>query len=180
MNQFTPEQQQWMYLSQQTQNLLPFTQNVFATQFKEHYRNSGTSGAVPMPGKTCEEIEREQALQAVPPDRCVICQLAKVGQNTSSTTSFTSNPSVPTTPALNINWPSLPLEGPLNEQNISVLHKMAESLYYELHGLYLIPFKKEECPLNATGQCPFGLSCFFVHPERGPSESEGESGKNGV
>ncbi|CAJ0592465.1 unnamed protein product [Cylicocyclus nassatus] len=172
MNQFTPEQQQWMYLSQQTQNFLPFTQNVLAAQFKEHYRFPETSGIASVPGNTCEEIEREQAVQAVPPERCALCHLNKINQDAPSLPNPVSYPSVPAAPVFNNNWPSLPLEGPLDQQAISVLHKMAESLYYELHGLYLIPIKKEECPLNATGQCPFGFSCFFEHPERGTSESD--------
>ncbi|VDM65370.1 unnamed protein product [Strongylus vulgaris] len=165
MNQFTPEQQQWMYLSQQAQAIIPLAQNILAARLREVYQKVRASAGMPMPGRTCEEIEREQKFYAA------------AAQRTDSLTSSTASGSYmsgPTTPTLSANWSPIVLDDALREQASMDLRRIVEVIINDKAELYLIPFKEEECPLYKAGQCSLDSACFFKHSgekyEKGKSD----------
>ncbi|KAK6726868.1 hypothetical protein RB195_004894 [Necator americanus] len=149
MNQFTPEQQQWMYLSQRAQTFFPYPQNELA-------QKTGTAGEVSIPGRTCEEIEREQTASRL--------HTATAQRADSLPSSSGSCSSGPTTPAFGNIWLPTLFDEPLVEKAASYLRDIVSSMTSDSTDLFLIPFGKEECTLYRCGQCPFGSFCFFEHP----------------
>ncbi|EYC11709.1 hypothetical protein Y032_0050g2059 [Ancylostoma ceylanicum] len=156
MNQFTPEQQQWMYLSQRAQTFLPLAHNILAARFNELCQKAGALTEVSMPGRTCEEIEREQTARAC----------AAAGQRANSLLQLStagSYSSGPTTPTESGGWFSF-FDDTLKEKAASHLRNIVDNVISDTTEFYLIPFEKEVCTLYRHGQCPFGSSCFFEHP----------------
>ncbi|KAK6726870.1 hypothetical protein RB195_004894 [Necator americanus] len=156
MNQFTPEQQQWMYLSQRAQTFFPYPQNLIAARLKELAQKTGTAGEVSIPGRTCEEIEREQTASRL--------HTATAQRADSLPSSSGSCSSGPTTPAFGNIWLPTLFDEPLVEKAASYLRDIVSSMTSDSTDLFLIPFGKEECTLYRCGQCPFGSFCFFEHP----------------
>ncbi|KAL6729239.1 hypothetical protein Aduo_000313 [Ancylostoma duodenale] len=158
LNQFTPEQQQWMYLSQRAQTFLPFAHNILAARFNELCQKAGAVAEVSMPGRTCEEIEREQTLRA--------CAAAGQRSNSLQLSTSGSYSSGPSTPTEKNGWFSFH-DDTFKEKAASYLRNMVDNVISDTTEFQFIPFEKEECTLYRHGQCPFGSSCFFEHPGEG-------------
>uniref|UniRef100_A0A7I5EEV1 C3H1-type domain-containing protein n=1 Tax=Haemonchus contortus TaxID=6289 RepID=A0A7I5EEV1_HAECO len=143
LNQLTPEQQQWMILSQHGHGYPPPSQGDLQTAVR-----------------TCEELEREQTLY---------CQLRTMGrtvQVSPSTSGVDSLPSSgPPSPSFSGGFFSSAIEESIRDQALSTLSAMVSRGLSSTIQDYYVNLAKEECPLYHYGCCPFKEDCFFEHTD---------------
>ncbi|KAK6052572.1 hypothetical protein COOONC_09924 [Cooperia oncophora] len=180
-NQLTPEQQQWMILSQQAHPFLPLPQNIACSRFKDHGKSSSML-EIPAAAHTCEELEQTVRRQLVSFDsnafkftwkmsilikRAIgICKpFEHVSQSSSGVD--TLPPSGPPTPTFNSDFFLLAFDDYIREKAISASAAMActdPSSLQEYSDSY--SYAKEECPLHLYGCCPLEGDCFFEHKDK--------------
>ncbi|KAK5977964.1 C3H1-type domain-containing protein [Trichostrongylus colubriformis] len=155
MNHLTPEQQQWMILSQKAHNFLPHIQNITSTRYKDNAKIAAME--ISAAGRTCEELEREQTIRR----QLRTMGICKPFEHVSSSTTGVDSPqpSGPSTPTFNKDTFQFAFDEYVREKGFSgqtALTSTDSSLYYA-------SYEKEECPLNQYGCCPLEQNCFFEH-----------------
>ncbi|KAJ1369674.1 hypothetical protein KIN20_031188 [Parelaphostrongylus tenuis] len=157
----TPEQRQWIVLSQYTRINVDNLLNALSHTLLENADSSAHARSeVERFGLLCEQLEREQM---------AIYSSNETAQSTPALSSSVPIKQLdisslqPSTPIIRGSLFSLSLKGIINEA-LSYLSNSSRSTKMNVKiQKFFIPFEKEECNLNKYSQCPFGNNCFFEH-----------------
>uniref|UniRef100_A0A0K0DMB5 Transcription factor bHLH63 n=1 Tax=Angiostrongylus cantonensis TaxID=6313 RepID=A0A0K0DMB5_ANGCA len=165
--QFTPEQQQWMFLSLNSQNNMNNFPPTFLSSFSKKIVDANASAAskVKAFGLTCEEIEREQMAFYSPFGAAQRTPALPIPMPLEQSDLSSLSPS---TSLFSGSWISSSLEELSNE----AMSLSSYSTVNEIDGVsqyFLIPFEKSGAsdPLRDTGNSKYRpFDCVFYNIER--------------